>query len=156
MKLIKALAATAFSAALFAPASFAATSTGDSKSFEFTHGQDYSCSISYDEADKSDFELQTSGSNKDSITAGVDDITISNNGATDVTFAASGSSPSGTVFSMAAGGSSGDFDTDIVDEAVANGEKYDLQVAFTNGATPGSYSATVVVSCVYSGTESFE
>ena len=156
MKLIKALAATAFSAALFAPASFAATSSTDSESITFEHGQNYECSIAYASANKSEFELQTTGPNKDSITGGVTGITISNNGATDVTFSASGSSPVGTAFSMEAAGGEGDFGTDITAEDVADDTAYNLEVAFSNGATPGSYSATVVVSCVYGGEQSFD
>ena len=156
MKLIKALAATAFSAALFAPASFAATSSTDSESITFEHGQNYECSIAYDSDNKSEFELQTTGPNKDSITGGVEGITISNNGATDVTFSASGSSPVGTAFSMEAAGGEGGFGTDITAEDVADDTSYNLEVAFSNGATPGSYSATVVVSCVYGGEQSFD
>ncbi len=155
MKLIKALAATAFSAALFAPASFAASSSEDSKTFEFTHDANYACSINYDEGKKSGFELQTSGKKSGSITAGVEDITITNNGATDVTFSATGSSPAGTAFSMEAANKTGDFDNAIVAEDAADGTEYDLEVAFSDGATPGSYSSTIVVSCVYGGDETF-
>ena len=154
MKLIKAVVATAFSVALFAPSSFAATKTEDSKQFTFSHGQNFTCSIA--DGTQTNLELQTSGSDKDSLTASVTGLEITNNGPTSVTFASSNvATPSGSDFTMTAGGASKTGgDQNILIENVTTGTSFDLDVAFSNGATPGSYGAVVTVTCAYTGGES--
>ena len=157
MKLIKAVVATAFSVVLFAPASFAQvspTKTEDSKQFSFSHGQNFTCSIA--DGTQTNLELQTSGSDKDSLTASVTGLEITNNGPTSVTFASSNvATPSGSDFTMTAGGASKTGgDQNILIENVTTGTSFDLDVAFSNGATPGSYGAVVTVTCAYTGGES--
>ena len=157
MKLIKAVVATAFSVALFAPASFAQvspTKTEDSKQFTFSHGQNFTCSIA--DGTQTNLALQTSGPSKDSLTASVTGLEITNNGPTSVTFTSSSvSTPSGSDFSMTAGGTTKiGGDQNILIESVTSGSSYDLDVAFSNGATPGSYGAVVTVTCAYTGGES--
>ena len=152
MKLIKALAAAAFSVALFAPSSFAATKTEAETTLTFSHDTNYTCSIAT--GTQNDFALLTQGQNSGSIKASVENIVITNNGDTDVSFTASGvSAPTGSVFSMEAGGTSGGDGSPIALADVSNGANYELEVLFSNGATPGAYAATVVVTCTYSGDE---
>ena len=158
MKLIKAVVATAFSVALFAPASFAQvappTKTEDSKQFSFSHGQNFTCSIA--DGTQTNLELQDSGNDKGSLTASVTGLAITNNGPTSVTFTSSNvATPTGSAFSMTAGGETKTGgDQNILIENVTSGTIYDLGVAFSNGATPGSYGAVITVTCAYTGGES--
>lgn len=152
MKLIKAAVASAFSVALFAPASFAQvapTQTGHSKEFSFEYGQNYTCSIS--DATNPGLAL----TNQNALAATVSDITVNNNGATSVTFASTSvDHPTESEFEMKVGNktATGDNGT-ITYEDVSNDTKFNLDVEFAKGNTPGVYGAVVTVTCAYTGGE---
>ena len=151
MKLIKAAVASAFSVALFAPASFAQvapTQTGHSKEFSFEYGQNYSCSIS----DATNPGLAMT--NQNALAATVSDITVENNGATSVTFASTSvAHPAESAFEMAVGNKTAAGEGTITYENVSNNTKFDLDVEFAKGNTPGVYGAVVTVTCAYTGGE---
>ena len=150
MKLAKALVATAFSLALFSPSVIAATKSEQSKQFEFSHDTNYSCSITHDTPTAL---ALGEGNESDTLLAQVTNIDIENNGSTSVTFSATASSP-GNDFSMTTGGdNTGNALTDIVHNSVANGDTFDLDIAFADGTIPGAYSAVVTVTCAYTGDE---
>ena len=163
MKLIKALAATAFSAALFAPASFAATKTDGTQTYTFSYDQNYSCSLT--QGTKGDFAAV---GNSGKIKATVTGMKLTANGVTNISYAASNvSAPSGSVFSMEAGGN-GSYGTasgtasqamaiNSIAETPSNGANApEFSVQFTNGDTPGAYAATVLVTCTYGGSENLD
>ena len=163
MKLIKALAATAFSAALFAPASFAATKTDGTQEYIFSYDQNYSCSLT--QGSKGNFApVGNSGKIKSTVTG----MQLTANGVTNISYAASNvSAPSGSVFSMEAGGNgsygtaSGTSTQGMAINAIAGTPSTgaaapEFSVAFTNGNTPGAYAATVLVTCTYGGGEDLD
>ena len=142
MKLIKALAATAFSFALFAPASFAETSVD----FDFEHSVSYSCSM---DGLHSVGDTSLSG---DVISAEVTGIDISSsNSATEIQYDASDVTvPSGSdaAFVMKVSANpNGNGYASSASEAYS-GDAQTLQVKFTGADEAGAYSATVTATCV--------
>ena len=162
MKLIKALAATAFSAALFAPASFAATKTDGTQEYIFSYDQNYSCSFT--QGTKGAFEeVGNSGKIKATVTG----MKLTANGVTNISYAASNvSAPTGSLFSMEAGGegystvsgtSSQNMGISNISATPSTGaDAPEFSVMFTNGDTPGAYAATVLVTCTYGGGEDLD
>ena len=142
MKLIKALAASAFSFALFAPASFAETSVD----FDFEHTVSYSCSMD---------GLHSVGATSlsgDVISAEVTGIDISSsNSATEIQYAASDVTvPSGSdaafVMKVSANPNGNGYASSATE--TYSGDAQTLQVKFTSADEAGDYSATVTATCV--------
>ena len=139
MKLIKALAASAFSAALFAPASFAATSV----EIPVNHTVSYSCSVDQTPA------VSTPEYANNVISATITDIELdSYNNDTKIQYTATSSEPSGTfVMKVGSGNGAGGF---AATAESAYSEAQTLQVKWTGATDSGLYSAVVTATCVQS------
>jgi len=145
MKLIKALAASAFSAALFAPAAFASTSV----EVDVNHTVSYSCAIGQSPS------LVTPTYSGNVISASITgvDLTSYNDGTTIEYTAKDVSQPSGD-FVMKAGGNnangsySSQSGNSATDTLAYTGDAQTLWVKWTGATDAGQYAATVVATCV--------
>ena len=144
MKLIKALAASAFSAALFAPSAFA-----NSAHFDFSHSVDYTCSI------PSTYSIGTmSEIGGDVIEATVENIEASANDGSTIQYASSNvvvpdDSVTFTMKAVTGNGNGGTFAA-LASEEYSAAQK--LTVRFNSADEAGQYSARVTATCVQTST----
>ena len=145
MKLIKALATAAFSAALFSPVAFAST---DSETFTFSHDVAFTCSIN-----DSFVVSEVTDAGGGVLTADVTKIKVdSANGTVNLQFAPVVSKPSGSDAAFAMSWDGAEYATGTVTaSAVETNKNKTLDVKFTDATETGTYSAVVTASCVFGG-----
>ena len=138
MKLIKALAASAFSAALFAPAAFAETSV----TIPVNHTVSYSCSIN-----QSPTVGELSYAN-DVISGSITGLALDDsNKATTIQYTATSTQPSGSFVMKVGNGNGGTF---AASASASYSNPQTLQVKWTGASDAGNYAAVVTATCVQS------